>query len=83
MRPSGTPTPTLTPCAVAFQDVPPGDPFYAYIRCLACRGILNGYSTSPPCVAGGTPCFNGGATVTRGQVAKIVANTFYPNCQIP
>ena len=29
--------------------------------------------TSPPC-AGGTPCFNGGANVTRGQVAKIVAN---------
>ena len=54
--------------------MPPTDPFYSYIRCLACRSILSGYSTSPPCATGQTPCFNGGANVTRGQVAKIVSN---------
>jgi hypothetical protein len=54
--------------------VPPDSPFYPYIRCLACRGILSGYDTSPPCVPGGSSCFNGGAGTTRGQIAKVVAN---------
>jgi hypothetical protein len=79
---SSSPTLTATPgisatttvCPLTFADVLPADPFYPYIRCLACRGILSGYSTSPPCAPGGTPCFNGGATITRGQVAKIVSN---------
>jgi hypothetical protein len=68
-------TATVTPCAVSFADVAPSDPFYPYIRCLACRGVLSGYSTSPPCVPGSAPCFQGGAGITRGQVAKIIANT--------
>jgi 5'-nucleotidase/2',3'-cyclic-nucleotide 2'-phosphodiesterase/3'-nucleotidase/5'-nucleotidase len=53
--------------------VPPGSTFYAFIRCLACRGILSGYSTSPPCSPAGAPCFQPGANVTRGQAAKIIA----------
>src|SRR5207302_440731 len=57
-----------------FSDVPGNNPFYPYIRCLACRGILSGYSTSPPCDPGGAPCFQPAANVTRGQVAKIVSN---------
>src|SRR5205814_546747 len=50
------PPPTVTPCPLQFADVPPGSPFYAYVRCLTCRGILSGYSNSPPCLAGQAPC---------------------------
>ena len=46
------------------------------------HGVISGYSTSPPC-PGGVPCFLPGNTVTRGQTAKIVANTFYPGCTVP
>lgn len=65
--PGNEPTPTATaiPCAVQFPDVPQGSTFYAYVRCLACRSILGGFSD-------GT--FKPGSDVTRGQLAKIVAN---------
>ncbi|HUS14387.1 MAG TPA: kelch repeat-containing protein [Chloroflexia bacterium] len=62
-----------SPCTLQFTDVPADSPFYTYVRCLACRGIVSGYSTSPPC-ATGSPCFQPGANVTRGQMAKFVAN---------
>jgi hypothetical protein len=56
-----------------FADVPPGSPFYSFIRCLACQGIAGGYPCAPP----GEPCpgpyFRPNANVTRGQVSKIVA----------
>lgn len=60
--PSVTATPIAT-CAVRFSDVPPADPFYAPIRCLACAGVISGYADGS---------FRPGAPVTRGQVAKIV-----------
>jgi hypothetical protein len=73
--PSGTPrtsTATRTPgagtptaCTITFSDVPPDHTFYANIRCLACRGVLGGYSD-------GT--FRPGNNITRGQIAKIVSN---------
>jgi len=50
----------------------PGSPFYTYIRCLACRGIVSGYSGVPPCTL--APCFLPGNNVTRGQIAKFVSN---------
>src|SRR5690242_10047605 len=37
---TASPSPTPTDCLLYFFDVPPDDPFYLYIRCLACRGIL-------------------------------------------
>lgn len=58
-------TPTLAPCDLAFVDVPTEHTFYPFVRCLACRGVLGGYSD-------GT--FRPGNEVTRGQLAKIVAN---------
>src|SRR5205085_2639721 len=64
--PSGGPTPTPTACPLQFSDVQPGDTFYPYIRCLACRGIVSGY-------ADGT--FRPGNNATRGQLAKIVSNS--------
>jgi len=77
--PVGTPTPTSTPihCPIQFEDVPASSTFYSYVRCLACRGIISGYSCgSPgePCIPpGNRPYFRPNANVTRGQIAKIVA----------
>lgn len=68
-----TTTPTQTPgeatpipCTLSFSDVPTSDTFYVSIRCLACRGIISGYSD-------GT--FRPNNQVTRGQLAKIVSNS--------
>ena len=63
--PAASTTPTPTGCAIEFTDVLEGSPFYAYVRCLACRGIIAGYQD-------GT--FRPGNPVTRGQLAKIVSN---------
>jgi hypothetical protein len=70
---TATPTATATPmsnvtptsCAIEFTDVPPENTFYPYVRCLACKGVLGGYSD-------GT--FRPTNIVTRGQIAKIVSN---------
>jgi hypothetical protein len=70
-------TATPTVCALTFADVPPTDPFFSYVRCLTCRGVLSGY----PCGGPGEPCLPGSAayfrptnTTTRGQAAKILNN---------
>jgi hypothetical protein len=63
--PTETPVPTSTPCSIQFSDVPPGSTFYEYVRCLACRGILDGYPD-------GT--YHPGVNVTRGQLSKIAVN---------
>ncbi|HEX8221423.1 MAG TPA: SBBP repeat-containing protein [Chloroflexia bacterium] len=61
-----TATPTGTACSVSFSDEHPGSStFYSYVQCLACRGIVTGYSD-------GT--FREGDPITRGQIAKIVSN---------
>ncbi len=62
---TSTPMPTATACTITFSDVPVGNTFYLNIRCLACRGIINGYSD-------GT--FRPNNNVTRGQLSKIVSN---------
>jgi hypothetical protein len=65
---------TATPCLVQYADVPPGSLFYPFIRCLACRQIVAGYSD-------GT--FRPNADVTRGQIAKILANAAGLTIPIP
>ncbi len=62
----GVPTATPTACTLTFSDVPVGSTFYPFIRCLACKGIINGYPD-------GT--FKPGNNVTRGQLSKIVSNS--------
>jgi S-layer homology domain len=64
--PTNTPSATPTSCTLQFIDVPPGSTFYDNIRCLACRGIINGYID-------GT--FRPNNSVTRGQLSKIVSNS--------
>jgi hypothetical protein len=76
-----------TPIGKSFQDVPAGSTFYTYTQRLAKQGVMGGY----PCGGAGEPCippnnypyFRPNARVTRGQTSKIVANTFYPDCQPP
>ncbi len=64
-QPQPTNTPAPTACTITFTDVPPGSTFYPYIHCLACLGLVNGYSD-------GT--FRPNNDVTRGQLSKIVSN---------
>jgi hypothetical protein len=63
--PTLAPSATATACTISFTDVPPDNVFYPFIRCLACRGIIGGYSD------GTFRPFN---DITRGQIAKMVSN---------
>ncbi|MEO5950858.1 MAG: S-layer homology domain-containing protein, partial [Chloroflexia bacterium] len=69
--PTLQPTATATACSIMFTDVLPGSTFYDFVRCMACRGIINGYTSG--CETG-DPCFRPNNNVTRGQLSKIVAN---------
>jgi hypothetical protein len=58
-------------CSIGFTDVPEGSTFYDFVVCMACQGIISGYTTG--CETG-DPCFRPNNNVTRGQLSKIVAN---------
>lgn len=62
---AGPPSPTATVCAITYTDVDISNPFYGYIHCLACQGIVSGY-------ADGT--FRPFNNITRAQIAKILVN---------
>jgi hypothetical protein len=64
--PTSTRTAAPTACTTEFTDVPDTNTFYPFVRCLACRGIINGYTD-------GT--FRPNNPVTRGQLSKIVSNS--------
>ena len=66
-----------------FTDVDPDSPFWVYIERLSARGIISGYGEASRCPETGAPCFRYNDLTTRGQMAKIAANTFFPNCQTP
>ncbi|HEX8229193.1 MAG TPA: S-layer homology domain-containing protein [Chloroflexia bacterium] len=66
-----------------FADVPTGSPFYIFIERLSSRKVLGGYACgrpSEPCDDESRPYFRSNYNVTRAQIAKIVANTFFPGC---
>jgi hypothetical protein len=77
---------TETPTGQPFQDVPPGSTFYLSVERVAGHGIIQGYPCGgpfEPCVApGNRPYYRPNSNATRGQLSKIAANAFYPNCQI-
>jgi hypothetical protein len=80
ITPTATTTPSITPtvCMLEFTDVPPTNTFYPFVRCLACKGIINGYpcgGPGEPCDADNNPYFRPNNYVTRGQVAKIVSES--------
>jgi hypothetical protein len=70
-----------------FQDVPSPQTFYMWVNRLAMHQAIAGY----PCGGTGEPCnppanlpyFRPNKDATRGQIAKIVSNTFFLNCQPP
>jgi hypothetical protein len=69
-----------------FADVPNTNPFWLFIEQLGGQGIISGYTCGGPgeaCDSQNRPYFRWGNTTTRGQLAKIAANTYYPNCQTP
>jgi hypothetical protein len=67
-----------------FQDVPTNSTFWQWIESLATAGTIGGYpcgGAAEPCVPPqNRPYFRPSNNVTRGQAAKIVSNTFFPNC---
>lgn len=67
-----------------FEDVVPGSTFHEFIARLYVRGHIGGYpcGTPPagPCGPSNLPYFLQANNTTRGQAAKIVANTFSPGC---
>ena len=73
----------------SFEDLPPSDEpssYYQYVERLHARGIVGGYpcgGDDEECGDEDRPYFRPNANVTRGQAAKIAANTFYPHCQTP
>jgi hypothetical protein len=69
-----------------FTDVPAGNVFWLWIERLAGRGILSGYlcgGPGEPCDPQRRPYFRWGAPATRGQMSKLAAETFFPNCATP
>ncbi|MDQ3705016.1 MAG: S-layer homology domain-containing protein, partial [Chloroflexota bacterium] len=70
----------------SFEDLPPStspSSYYVYVERLFVRGIVGGYScggAEEPCEEEGRPYFRPNSPVTRGQAAKIAANTFFPHC---
>jgi hypothetical protein len=69
-----------------FEDVPPTHGFYQWVQRLASRGIMGGYNCGgpgEPCGSNNLPYFRPNNNATRGQVSKIVTNTFFPGCQNP
>jgi hypothetical protein len=78
-------TDTIPAQQYTFADVLPSSTFWVYVeRLLANRpGVMSGYpcgGPGEPCDAQNRPYFRPGNSVTRGQSAKIVGNTFFPDC---
>ncbi|HEX8228339.1 MAG TPA: S8 family serine peptidase, partial [Chloroflexia bacterium] len=70
----------------SFEDLPPDNSpssYYVYVERLFVRGIVGGYpcgGAEEECGEEGRPYFRPNSPVTRGQAAKIAANTFFPQC---
>jgi hypothetical protein len=75
-----------TPGEQTFADVDSTHPFYLWIERLSMHDVMGGYECGgpgEPCDGENRPYFRAFNNATRGQVAKIVANSFFPNCQTP
>jgi hypothetical protein len=75
------------PSGQQLQDVPVGSTYYTYTYRLVSRSIMGGYpcgGANEPCVPPtNLPYFRPNNNATRGQTSKLVANTFFPDCQTP
>ena len=82
MNRAGRPRP-LHPTNKLLRGVAEGSTFWGWIEALADNGAISGYlyGNPEPCVPpGNRPYFRPNNQVTRGQAAKIVANTYFPDC---
>jgi hypothetical protein len=61
----------VPPQQQTFTDVPPNSTFWLYIERIALHNVVSGYPD-------GT--YRPNNPVTRGQLAKIAANAFFPGC---
>lgn len=70
----------ITPTVSYFQDVPVGSTFFPYVETAVANGVVSGYAcggTGEPCVPpGNKPYYRPNATVTRGQLSKMVSTAF-------
>jgi hypothetical protein len=78
----------IPPSQQTFTDVPPTNTFWVYVeRLLANRpDVMGGYpcgGEGEPCDSENRPYFRPNNPLTRGQTSKIVANTFFPDCNPP
>jgi plastocyanin len=72
-----------TPTGQTFEDVPATNTFYLWVEQLASRGAMSGYACGgpgEPCGPDNKPYFRAFNNATRGQIAKIVSNSFFPDC---
>jgi hypothetical protein len=73
------------PTGQQFEDVAPTNAFYPYIYRLQSRHIVGGYACGgphEPCVPpANLPYYRPDADASRGQAAKLVSLTFFPDCQ--
>jgi hypothetical protein len=63
-------------CPTSFSDVLPGSPFYPYVQCMACQGIVSGYpceDPADPCFPGPVPTGSTGAPSPTAQPAQTPA----------
>lgn len=82
--------PTSVIVSYTFADVKPDNLFYTYVEALARQNTINGYdcgTTNPdtgqpePCDTAGRKYFRPGSNMSRGQVAKVLSLTFFPECK--
>jgi hypothetical protein len=69
-----------------FEDIPATHTFYLPVERLASRAIMGGYdcgAPTEPCGPRSLPYFRPTTNATRGQVSKLVSNTFFHDCTLP
>jgi subtilisin family serine protease len=81
-------TDTIPPAQYTFTDVPPTHTFWVFVERLLLNrpNVMGGYvcgGAGEPCDTENRPYFRPNNPLTRGQTSKIVANTFFPNCNPP
>jgi subtilisin family serine protease len=79
----------IPPTQQTFTDVPPTNTFWVFVERLLSHNpdVMSGYPCgqipSEPCDSENRPYFRPNNPLTRGQTSKIVANTFFPDCNPP
>jgi carboxypeptidase T len=79
---------TIPETQYTFTDVPSSNTFWVYVERLLLNrpNVMGGYvcgGVGEPCDAENRPYFRPNNPLTRGQTSKIVASTFFPDCNPP